>query len=259
MTNMPDTRDSLLVQLHDPANLDAWEEFTQLYRPIVYRLARSRGLQDADAEDLSQQVMLSVARSIEGWQRQPHSRFRHWLGRVARNAIINVLTRQQSARGVGGSAFLSIMNKVVHPIDDLASQIELEYQRQIYRRAAEVVRASVHEDTWKAFVQTVVEGESTEVVAARLGKTLGNVHAARSRLMRRLQSVVQDLMEADNDTLNRTLPAIGDRSLSRWRTLRVRRTETRGALGHLPRVSAAIGCYRGYGRRVEPRAHFLEG
>ena len=199
MTNMPDTRDSLIVQLHDPANLEAWGEFTSLYRPIVYRLARGRGLQDADAEDLSQQVMLSIARSIGDWQRHPTARFRHWLRRVARNAILNALTRKQAGRGVGGSAFLNAMNNVVHPNGDLAAQIELEYQRQLYRRAADIVRGSVQEETWQAFVATVVEGESTEVVAKRLGKTIGNVHAARSRLMRRLQCTVQELMEAENE------------------------------------------------------------
>lgn len=199
MANMPDTRNSLIVRLDDPADGDAWDEFTQLYRPVIYRLARGRGLQDADADDLSQQVLLSIARSIGDWQPQPGARFRHWLSRVAKNAILNALMRHQASRGVGGSAFLSTMNNVLHPGDDLQTEIELEHQRQLYRRAAEIVRQSVQEDTWLAFVYTVVDGEETASVAARLGKTIGTVHAARSRLMRRLQAVVQQLMEADDE------------------------------------------------------------
>lgn len=61
---MPDTRDSLIVQVQNPANRDAWEQFTAFYRPTVYRLARTRGLQDADADDLAPQVLLAVARAI---------------------------------------------------------------------------------------------------------------------------------------------------------------------------------------------------
>lgn len=196
MADMPETRNSLIALIQDPANRDAWEQFTELYRPIVYRLARGRGLQDADAEDLTQQVFMSVSRAIPDWQSQPNTRFRHWLSRIARNAILNALTRGQSQRGVGGSHFITIHN-AFSPCFELESQIEHEYQRQLYRRAAQIVRDSVNEDTWLAFLHTVVEGESTAVVAARLGKTIGNVHAARSRLMRRLRNVVKQLMEAD--------------------------------------------------------------
>ena len=197
MSNMPETRDSLIIQIQAPENREAWDVFTQLYRPVVYRLARGRGLQDADAEDLTQQVLLSVARAIPQWQRNPNTRFRHWLNRIAKNAILNALTRGRGELGVGGSEFLNTVNNLPHLSNDIESQIEHEYQRQLYRQAAEIVRDSVNEDTWLAFLFTVVEGESTEAVAARLGKTIGNVHAARSRLMRRLQTVVRDLMEAD--------------------------------------------------------------
>lgn len=197
MSNMPETRHSLILQIQDPANRDAWDAFTLLYRPVIYRLARGRGLQDADAEDLTQQVLLSVSRAIPDWQRQPNTRFRHWLGRIARNAILNTLTRGGRGLGVGGSDFLQSVNNLPNRTSDLEAQLEFEYQRQLYRRAAEIVRDSVNEDTWLAFLYTVVEGESTATVAARLGKTIGNVHAARSRLMRRLQIVVRELMEAD--------------------------------------------------------------
>lgn len=197
MPNMPETRDSLIIQIQGPENREAWDEFTQIYRPVVYRMARSRGLQDADAEDLTQQVLMSVARALPQWQRNPNSRFRHWLNRIAKNAILNALTRGRRTLGVGGSDFLNTIKSLPQQISDIEAQIEHEYQRQLYRRAAEIVRSSVNEDTWIAFLNTVVEGESTEAVAARLGKTIGNVHAARSRLMRRLQTVVRELMEAD--------------------------------------------------------------
>ncbi len=196
MSNMPETRHSLIALIQDPANREAWEEFSLVYRPVVYRLARARGLQDADADDLAQQVLVSIAQAIPDWRRQPNARFRHWLSRIARNAIVNALTRGRAGRGVGGSDFNHVVRSVPQPCD-LESQIEYEYQRQIYRRAAQIVRDAVNEDTWLAFLHTVVEGESTEAVARRLGKSIGNVHAARSRMMRRLQNVVRELMEAE--------------------------------------------------------------
>jgi len=73
MTEYPETRDSLLVQVGDPQNAEAWEQFARIYRPVIFRLARRRGLQDADAHDLSQQVLMSVASSIEHWERNDES------------------------------------------------------------------------------------------------------------------------------------------------------------------------------------------
>lgn len=197
MADMPDTHNSLIAQLRDTANVDAWQSFAELYRPVIYRLAKGRGLQHADADDLSQKVLLSVARAIPQWQRQPQARFRHWLGRIARNAIINALTRAPHDQAGGGSEFLAIVHNVSDNLAELESQVDFEYQRQVYRRAAQIVRQEVHEDSWRAFVLTIVDGEPTAEVAQQLGKTIGAIHAVRSRVMRRLQNAVKELMEAD--------------------------------------------------------------
>ena len=197
MANMPDTRESLIVKVQDPANREAWELFAAIYRPVVYRLARVRGLQDADADDLAQQVLIAVARAIPDWQRKsPQARFRHWLRRIAKNAILNALMRGPKEPAVGGSGFMNLLHGVTQ-FDDIDPQIELEYRRQLYRQAADVIRAAVQEQTWHIFVLTVVEGQSTESVADKMNTTTGNVHAIRSRVMRRLQSVVQKLQEAE--------------------------------------------------------------
>ena len=75
----PETRESLLIRVRDLQDRDAWDQFVQIYRPVVYRLARHRGLQDADAQDLAQKVLMSVAKSIPDWKRtEPNAKFRHW-------------------------------------------------------------------------------------------------------------------------------------------------------------------------------------
>lgn len=197
MANMPDTRDSLIVQVQNPANREAWEQFTAIYRPVIFRLARTRGMQDADADDLAQQVLLAVARAIPDWQsNKPQSRFRHWLHRITKNAILNALTRGPKDPAVGGSGFMNLIHGVSKP-DNIELQLELEYRRQVYRQAAEIVRDAVQEQTWRVFVMTIIEGQSTESVARQMSTTIGNVHAIRSRVMRRLQIAVKDIQEAD--------------------------------------------------------------
>ncbi|MCP4174110.1 MAG: hypothetical protein GY758_25440 [Fuerstiella sp.] len=61
MNRIPDTRASLLIRVKDPFDCDAWLGFSDIYRPVIYRMARRRGLQNADARDRTQKVLTSVA------------------------------------------------------------------------------------------------------------------------------------------------------------------------------------------------------
>ena len=67
MTEFPETRSALLVEVRSPENREAWEQFVLVYRPVIYRMARRRGMQDADAQDVAQNILVRVAaRSIAG-------------------------------------------------------------------------------------------------------------------------------------------------------------------------------------------------
>ena len=99
---VPETQLSLILRLADCQDSEAWTHFEKVYRPMVYELARKRGLQDADAEDVVQQVTASVSRAL---QSRPHdkqrAKFRTWLYRVTHNAIINAIQRRKPDRGAG--------------------------------------------------------------------------------------------------------------------------------------------------------------
>src|SRR6266487_6823085 len=99
MTSSPHTRPSLLVRIRDAADREAWRQFVELYAPLVYRFARRRGLQDADAADLAQDVLHAVARSSGRLEYDPRrGTFRGWLFTVARNKLHTFLKRQQRLR-----------------------------------------------------------------------------------------------------------------------------------------------------------------
>lgn len=198
MTEFPDTRDSLLVQVRDPRNAEAWEQFARIYRPAIHRLARKRGMQDADAQDLAQQVLIAVASAISRWEKQGEKvRFRHWLRRITRNAIINALSRQPRDRAPGGSTFLQLLTEQPQNEDETTHQIELEYQREVFLQAAETVRTDVQSDTWQAFEMTVINGQSVDATATELGKPVGAIYLARSRIMRRLREAVREIEDAE--------------------------------------------------------------
>ena len=102
MHEWPETSESLLLQVQNPANDDAWRTLVDIYRPVVMRMARSRGMQTADAEDLAQGVFISISRAIEHWETGSDlPPFRVWLCRITRNAIINAITRQKPDLATG--------------------------------------------------------------------------------------------------------------------------------------------------------------
>ena len=191
MTEFPETQTSLLANIRSLDDRHAWEQFVSLYRPTIYRIARRKGFRPADAEDLTQHVLTSVATSIHRWKKSdPPIRFRHWLRRVVKHAIINVTTRKRPEVPVSA---LSNEELFAEPICDhhAEQEIETEYRRQLFRSAASIVKTDIAPVTWRAFELTVIDDMPIEAAAQELGKSKGVVYAARCRVMRRLRAVIQ--------------------------------------------------------------------
>src|SRR5271170_1376794 len=130
--NSPLTRVSLLLQLRDGTNHTAWHEFVKLYGPVVYGFARKRGLQDADAADLMQDVMRSVSAAIGRLDYdRTQGTFRGWLFTITRNKVFNFLTaRKIRPRATGDTNTHQLLNSQPDPNDGLDTW-EMEYHRRL--------------------------------------------------------------------------------------------------------------------------------
>lgn len=195
---VPDTRISLILRLPQSSDVEAWREFIDVYEPFILRLARSRGLQEDDARELVQRVMVAVARAVDRWKPDAErGRFRAWLFRIARNQLINLLSGDRLDRGQGGTTHVQILQQLVDTHDAAQQDIELEYKREMFRYAAARVKQAVQPSTWRAFWSVAILEQPASEVAAALKMTVGAVYIARSRVMARLRDEIQRL-EAEN-------------------------------------------------------------
>ena len=197
----PETRASLILRLRDAADVAAWDEFTEIYGPVVFRVARRQGLQPADADDLVQEVLTAVAHSVAQWlERSDKGAFRAWLLRIARNTAIDFLTRRKHLPwSKGGDDAARLLEDAPAPEQDISGEFDLEYRREVFHWAADRVRESVTEATWQAFWLTSIGNRPIDAVAGELGLSVGSVYIARSRVMKRLRVCVKQFEEPADD------------------------------------------------------------
>ena len=196
----PLTRASLLVQIRDGANHAAWQEFANLYGPVVYGFARKRGLQDADAADLMQDVLRSVSSAIGrlDYDRQQGT-FRGWLFTITRNKIFNFLSaRRIRPQGSGDTTTNRLLD--AQPDDTNSSDTwELEFQRRLAALAMDRIKSEFQEKTWQAFWLTAVEGQAAADVGRQVGLSPGAIYVAKSRVLARLKDEVETLRQQEEN------------------------------------------------------------
>jgi len=194
----PLTRASLLVQIRDGANQPAWREFVQLYGPVVYGFARKRGLQDADAADLMQDVLRSVSSAIArlDYDRQQGT-FRGWLFTITRNKILNFFAaRKIRPQGSGDTTTNRLLD--AQPGDAGDDAWELEYQRRLATLAMDRIKPEFQDKTWQAFWLTAVEGQPAADVSRRISLSPGAIYVAKSRVLARLKDEVETLRQQED-------------------------------------------------------------
>lgn len=190
MADSPATRPSLLVRLRDARDGPAWEQFVNLYGPLIFRYGLRQRLQEADAADLTQEVLTRVARALPGWSYDPQrGAFRGWLFTIVRNQFRNVLERRRrQIQGAGDTSAQEALDGQPAPDDGAAWNDE--YRRRLFGWAAEQVRADTEATAWQAFWLTGVEGQAAKDAAGQLGMTVVAVYMAKSRILARIKSTI---------------------------------------------------------------------
>jgi RNA polymerase sigma-70 factor (ECF subfamily) len=191
------TLPSLLLRVRDPRDDEAWREFVAVYGPLIYHLARKHGLQDADAADVTQNVLEGVARTIRRLEYDPRQgSFRSWLCAAVRHHVQKFHQRQRKViPGSGDTGVEAVLAGQPQRDADREAAGERQEQWRLFQVVVGRIRGTFADATWRAFWLTAVEGISTQEVAQRLGLSVGALYTARSRVLNRVRREVQQLQE----------------------------------------------------------------
>lgn len=191
----PTTRLSLLVRLKQGDDPAAWHGLEEMYRPMLIRVCRARGLQPADADDVVQNVFVGLVRGLRAFEYDPaKGRFRDYLGRCLLNAMADWARRR--GREVPAS------NHAAEPggTGDVHAAFEQEWVDHHYRAAVAKVLETCDPRSVEIF-QAAMAGRDVPQIAATLGMTEAAVYKALSRTRLRLRELIADQLREEDGTL----------------------------------------------------------
>lgn len=196
----PSTSQALIYQITSGvADAQSWERFVYLYGPQILAWCRKYGLQDADARDVTQEVLLQVSRQVQRLQYDPARKFRGWLRAVVHGAWCQWVERNLGReRGAADTAMLTVLEQAPAR-DDLLARMDAEYDRELLELAMQRIRRRVEPQTWQAFELLALQRLSGTEAADRLGMPVGSLFAARSKVQRLLREEIARLEQGDGD------------------------------------------------------------
>jgi len=174
----------------------AWEQLASLYTPLLDHWCQKADLQDADMEDLRQEVFLAVARKIEDFQRdRAGDTFRGWLHRITRSKLCDHWRKKRDGPLIGDTGAQEHLQQLwAQPIDSDAVSAD-EETRILYCRALELIQRDFEAQSWQAFWRTVIEGQKPKDVATDLCITANAVYLAKARVLARLREEFAGVIE----------------------------------------------------------------
>jgi RNA polymerase sigma factor (sigma-70 family) len=174
------TSASLVLRLRDHSDVSAWSEFVDVYSPLLYGFCRNRNLQSSDAADITQEVLLRIAKAIRSFEYdREKGLFRDWLARI----VLNEIRRHGKSK--------SPVATPIEGLDDDLGTIESEwndqFQQHIFTKALERTKTRFNDETWALFEKTWLQKQPAEDVAREHGIGIEKIYVARSRVLKRLR------------------------------------------------------------------------
>jgi RNA polymerase sigma-70 factor (ECF subfamily) len=191
---LPTTRVTLLTRLkQNPSDQAGWEEFVERYGRHIYRWCRQWKLQDADAEDVTQNILVKLSRNLRAFAYDPSRSFRGWLKTVAHHAWQDFEDSRRRARAAAGDSHSQDQMLTVEAREDMVQKLEKAFDLELLEAAKARVRLRVAPHTWEAFRMVAIEGLPVAEVAATVRLRVAMVYVARSKVQKMLHEEIGKL------------------------------------------------------------------
>jgi RNA polymerase sigma factor (sigma-70 family) len=177
----------------DATDQAAWNQFVARYEPKILQWCRRWGLQESDARDVTQDVLLKLQRLLAKFAYDPSRSFRGWLRTLTHHAWRDLVNdRKRRGAGSGDTAMQEFFESVAAG-DTLVEQLEEEYRGELLDQAMARVRTRLELRTWDAFRLTTLEGCTGAAVADRLEMKITRVYTAKSEVKKMIRAEIRML------------------------------------------------------------------
>jgi RNA polymerase sigma-70 factor (ECF subfamily) len=196
------TSPSLLARLrHSPTDQEAWSAFVERYGPRIYYWCRQWNLQDAEAKDVTQEVLARLAVKMRTFVYDATGSFRGWLKTLTRHTWSDFCKSRKNRRQSAASPEVAALLDQLPAGDSLAAQLEEEFDQELLALAIARVRRRVQLRTWEAFHLMAVEGLSGAEAAARLNLKVTHAFVYKSKVQRMLREEIAKLEYASGEKM----------------------------------------------------------
>jgi RNA polymerase sigma-70 factor (ECF subfamily) len=191
---MPTTQVTLLARLRqDPTDQAAWDVFVERYGRQIYRWCRQWKLQDADAEDVTQDILVKLARKLRAFTYDPSRSFRGWLRTIAHHAWRDFVDSPRRPQAASSDDEVWERIQSLEAREDLIQKLQEAFDHELLEAAKARVRLRVAPHTWQAFRLVALEGLPVAEVAATVQMQVAMVYVAKSKVQKMLQEEIQKL------------------------------------------------------------------
>jgi RNA polymerase sigma factor (sigma-70 family) len=203
---MNETSLSLLLRLQCSPESESWERLNQLYTPLIRTWLRKYDVQDSDADDLVQEVLLAVSKDLSKFEHggRPGA-FRGWLKAILLNRLRKFWrSRDRRPQARGDSDLDARLAQLDDPTSEISQIWNRDHDQYVLRQLLALAEPHFEPITWQAFCRVALEGTKPNVVAEELGISLNAVCLAKSRVTRRLRQESEDLIDSSSSFFHKS-------------------------------------------------------
>ncbi len=197
---MCETSLSLLERLCQSPENESWNRLADLYTPLIRAWLRRYDVQDSDANDLVQEVLLAVSKDLRKFEHAGQSgTFRGWLKAILINRLRKFWRARDRRPQVRGDSDIDArLAQLGDPASEMSQVWNREHDQYVLRQLMALAEPHFEPTTWRAFRRVALDGAKPDVVAQEMGISRNAVVIAKCRVLSRLRQESEGLIESSS-------------------------------------------------------------